>query len=40
MTAPGDDRAGPTELQPLFSAIFDAAMDAVVTIDHYGRVLG
>ena len=39
MTAPRDDPATPTELQPLYKAILDAAMDAVITIDHHGRVL-
>ncbi|WP_164479054.1 PAS domain-containing sensor histidine kinase [Nakamurella antarctica] len=27
------------ELQPLYKAILDSAMDAVVTIDHHGRIL-
>ncbi|WP_090475245.1 sensor histidine kinase [Nakamurella panacisegetis] len=39
MTAPPDDPAPPAELQPLYKAILDAAMDAVITIDHHGRVL-
>ncbi len=39
MTAPGEERADAQEVQPLYKAILDAAMDAVVTIDQHGRVL-
>ncbi len=39
MTAPREDRAASPQLQPMYQAILDAAMDAVVTIDHLGRVM-
>jgi len=39
VTAPREDRAASPQLQPMYQAILDAAMDAVVTIDHLGRVM-